>query len=183
MDCNEYADFNMEWRASRWPSSQSFVCWSDINKILYSWIARFFHITGICCQNLWIMLNFSSVQTILYLYEILQHVRNPWNTDDPEIPQQPYGKESRLKYVGIILWGLVVAALATFYVTGTGAFEIIGLFRQGALSIGVGLLVLGVGTILFKILKIVGIGTKLIFRLFYLIIFVTGFSIFSSFVL
>jgi len=57
------------------------------------------------------------------------------------------------------------------------------LFSTGLLAIGIGIVVLGVGGILFKTLQYVGLTMKYIFRLFYLLVFIIGGVLLSTFVL
>lgn len=103
--------------------------------------------------------------------------------DDQKIPRQGSGQQRKLRIASIILWTLVISILAALQLNGTGALAVANLFSTGLLAIGIVIVVLGVGGILFKTLQYVGLTVRLIFRLFYLIIFIIGISLLSTFVL
>ena len=105
------------------------------------------------------------------------------NIDDADIPRQGGAQQRKLRIVSAILWGLVFSSLVALQLNGTGAMEIIDFLRLGGSTLGIAIVVLGVGAMLVKILQYVGLTTKYIVRLLYLIGFLAGISIVSTFVL
>ena len=82
-----------------------------------------------------------------------------------------------------ILWGLVLSGLIALRVNGTSAFEVVDLLRIGGLTLGIGIVVIGVGGLLYKTLQYVGMTVTMIMRLFYLIGFIVIGALVSTFVL
>ena len=103
------------------------------------------------------------------------------NIDD--VPRQGTGQQRRLQVVSAILWGLVLSGLIALRVNGTSAFEVVDLLRIGGLTLAIGIVVLGVGGILYKTLQYVGLTVTMIMRLFYLVGFVLIGALVSTFVL
>lgn len=104
-------------------------------------------------------------------------MRNPWNTDSEDVPAIQTGQSSRLTSVAVVLWGLVFASIAVFYMAGTDIFEIAGVFQFGLRSIGIGVVTLAFLALLVKVLRYVGMGMKLIVRLFVFGLFLIGLTL------
>lgn len=104
------------------------------------------------------------------------------NIDDADIPQQGGAQQRKLRIVSAILWGLVLSSLVALQVNGTRVLDVLDLLRLGGSTLGIAVVVLGVGAMLVKTLQYVGLTTKYIFRLLYLVAFVAGISIVSTFV-
>jgi hypothetical protein len=104
------------------------------------------------------------------------------NIDD--VPRQGNtGQQRRLRIVSAILWGLVISSLAALQINGPGALAVIDLLELGGLTVAIALLVVGVGGILYKTLKLVGFTVQFIMRLLYLIGFILMGGLVSTFVL
>jgi len=101
-----------------------------------------------------------------------------------DVPRQGNtGQQRRLRIVSAALWGLVISGLLALQVNGTSAFEVVDLLRIGGLTLAIGIVVIGVGGILYKTLQYVGMTVTMIMRLFYLIGFVIVGALVSTFVL
>ena len=101
-----------------------------------------------------------------------------------DVPRQGNtGQQRRLRIVSAVLWGLVISGLLALQVNGTSAFEVVDLLRIGGLTLAIGIVVIGVGGILYKTLQYVGMTVTMIMRLFYLIGFVIVGALVSTFVL
>lgn len=100
-----------------------------------------------------------------------------------DVPRQGNtGQKRRLRIVSAVLWGLVISSLLALRVNGTSAFEVIDLLRIGGLTLAIGIVVIGVGGILYRTLQYVGMTVTMIMRLFYLIGFVIIGALVSTFV-
>jgi len=105
------------------------------------------------------------------------------NIDDVEIKQQGGRQQRRLRVVSAILWGLVLSGLIALRVNGTSAFEVVDLLRIGGLTLAIGIVVIGVGGILYKTLQYVGMTVTMIMRLLYFIGFIIIGALVSTFLL
>ena len=104
------------------------------------------------------------------------------NIDD--VPRQGNtGQKNRLRLVSAVLWGLVISGLIALRVNGTSAFEVVDLLQIGGLTLAIGIVVLGVGGILYKTLQYVGMTVTMIVRLFYFVGFIVVGALVSTFVL
>jgi hypothetical protein len=104
------------------------------------------------------------------------------NIDD--VPRQNNTSQQRwLRIVSAMLWGLVISGLIALRVNGTSAFEVVDLLQIGGLTLGIGIVVLGVAGILYKTLQYVGMTVTMIVRLFYLVGIVVIGALVSTFVL
>ncbi|MFT4946903.1 MAG: hypothetical protein ACI8TL_001141, partial [Natronomonas sp.] len=53
-------------------------------------------------------------------------MQNPWSHDDDDIPTNPTARARtrRLRFVGFLLWGVVISSLAVIGVSDTGGLTI-----------------------------------------------------------
>lgn len=100
-------------------------------------------------------------------------MRNPWNTDSDDIPSLQTGQSSRFTYMAVLLWGLVFASISVFYLSSTNFVEIVDLFQFGARSVAVAVVTVAMLALLFKLLRYVGMGMKVVKRLFVLSVLLT----------